>query len=665
MQVTRLPMITLGGRVVDAQQHPVAGVTAACDVQLRPGTMQSLTAVTGADGSYQLAQVPASAIIGQLWLEKEGYRQPVAGNMSVAGKETLPDIVLGDALLTGTVRDAETGAPLTGARISLLEGGQIYEDTQGTDKNGRFAYRLRHTQPANITLFIAHPPPDYLPMKAPDVMQVEVQAGRSTAGVVLPLRKGYNVTGTVTDGKSKPVAGPICIYQPFHQNGVWSADDRYTWATTDPHGHFTAYGLPAGQGQIEYSGPSQDEWEEPAPISLKVPAKGPIALTLMRRARQTVRGRVVDTQHHPVGGAYLYFTVFHGSTWREVLTAMTDNDGSYKLKIPMGFTVSLLASEKEGYRLAAYGLQTNKGGDRIGDPVMAPCTALVHGKVCDTDGKPVPGAAVLSMEGGRANRAITDATGAFTLHHQPACALHLIAATSSGGGLATVSPLTEALPQSPSPAGKPEQEERSIFGKDVFITCKPARLIPPCDTSLALALLDADGKLPPPQRRFNRTETLRLMADIDLDQVVRLCANGREPVAEGLRAYLLARQAEREPAQVRNFLVQLNLLKSPVCKLYAAVELGIAVVKDDPELAEQLYLMAKPIYDSSPYGYDDARYMAGLLRPGIYQDFSQLTIALAALLHKDEDVDAMLAHLRMLARLSGDSAEVFPSPALR
>ena len=53
-------------------------------------------------------------------------------------------------------------------------------------------------------------------------------------------------------------------------------------------------------------------------------------------------------------------------------------------------------------------------------------------------GRPVAGATVVSAEGGLQARAVTDAAGAFTLDKQPEGVLHLVAATPSGGGVATV-----------------------------------------------------------------------------------------------------------------------------------------------------------------------------------------------------------------------------------
>ncbi len=94
------------------------------------------------------------------------------------------------------------------------------------------------------------------------------------------------------------------------------------------------------------------------------------------------------------------------------------------------------------------------------------------------------------------------------------------------------------------------------------------------------------------------------------------------------------------------------MLKAPDCKLYAAVEIGIAVMKTDPELAEQLYQIAKPLYDRI-----EARPKAstGISKDSVSSTISLRTriITLAALLQKQADVDAMLAQLNALAKANG------------
>ncbi len=364
-----------------------------------------------------------------------------------------------------------------------------------------------------------------------------------------------------------------------------------------------------------------------------------LILSLALVSAATVTGRVVDTHHHPLAGVKVTLCVsYQQDRQTKNFTVVTGADGRYKLPMTAPHEVFLSLLEKAGYRQRfTKNLITNNSKDTLADAVMVPYNAVVHGKVCDAAGKPVKGATVVSVEVGLFYRAVTDSAGAFTLTHQPLDVQHLIAATPTGGGLATGTENT----------------------KSVLITCSPARIAKPHDIPLALALLDADSKLPKEKRRFNRAETIHQIANIDLALAVRLSTTGDEPVPDGLRAYLLARQAEQNPVKVDEILAQLNTLHNPACKLYAAVEMGIAVVQTDPALAGRLYLTAKPIYDRSSHGRDAAMTIPGL---GSFDDISLRTITLAGLLRKTADLNTMLAHLHIAAKLAEKENAVFFTP---
>ena len=89
---------------------------------------------------------------------------------------------------------------------------------------------------------------------------MELQDGK-TVTVVLKLRKGLTVTGTVTDEEGKPVAGvDFCIRMPYDLNNAWmeNRNDTEVHFTTDQQGHFTVSGLPAGKGTLMLSRQSSD-----------------------------------------------------------------------------------------------------------------------------------------------------------------------------------------------------------------------------------------------------------------------------------------------------------------------------------------------------------------------------------------------------------------------
>ncbi len=614
VHLTRVPLHSVTGRVVDARHHPLAGVVAAFSVPISQGRQpKGITVITGADGGYSLPNIPAGQTVSLLWLEKDGYRQPVNGTLTNDGKGAIPDAVLGDALLKGTVVDAETHQPLARVYITVYHGKAHWDDWH-TDYRGRFFYRAGPMQ----LKVLATCPYGYRQMTDKEGAQIDLQDGK-TAAVVLKLDRGLSLSGTVTDDTGQPVAGASLDINQFAD--VSQSDYvTHTDFATDQQGKFTVSGLQAGKGTVylnNYFYRVPADWALAEPLDIEVPAKEPIAIKLTRINRRTVHGRVVDAQHHPLSGVTV--TALVGFGWPPQMTAITGTDGDYLLEmIPAKQEVSLLSLAKPGYCLPISGKLPATSDDTIADVALAACTASVQGKVCDAGGKPVAGATVVSAEAGPDNRAVTDAAGAFTLSGQPEGELHLVAATPTGGGLAACT----------APAA------------NIRITCTPGLLAQSCDVPLAMKLFDADSKLPAAQRRFKSEEAIREIADIDPDSALRLAAmTGDEPLSEGLHAYLLARKAEVNPAQVEENLVQLNTLKDDNYKLYAAVEMGIAVVRSDPELAERLYAIAKTIYDRTTHEPTDIEGL-GLC------DLSLSATALAELLHKTTDLKEMLAQAK-------------------
>lgn len=714
----------LEGTVVDAETgRPVAGRTF---IRLYAGntlTRESLKANcwTEQNGHFFLRVEP-----GQLSLSiarvPYGYLEPKAAETIPVdlreGKTLTVTLKLHKGLpMTGTLYDGD-GKPLAGM-YSLL----FNPSTQSRDANwysrwvnisadGQGHFEVAGL-PAGKGTFdrINDLSPEW---ELPEPVAVELPA---KAPIIIRLRRIalYNVTGTVSDDAGKPAAGVHFFYSGQRSNAF----------ATDARGHFEITGVPAGRGWLELSDTEQPAYPNESiafnRLYVEVPLKEPLILSITHKAIRAVSGRVVDSAHQPLAGVEITFFLPDQYGDKRHPTAHTGADGRYQS--PPGTQVFLLGLYKAGYRQRITGTLCNNGTDAIDDAVMVPCTATVHGKVLDAGGKPLPGATVVSAEGGLDMRAVTDTAGAFTLVNQPEGDLHLVAATPAGGGLATC----------------PENT------KDVLITCTPGTVAKPIDIPLAMQLLDADsklpeaqrhfdrgqimnmmsdglrdylhgkqtaegqalavhlletdGKLPREQRLFDRTEIIRELADVNFALALRLTMNGDEPVSDDLRAYLLGKQAEQQPEKVDDIVVQLNLLKASDSKLYAAVAMGMAAAKTEPELAEQLYQIAKQSYDRWAHGSDDVESLSRLddlaqfLRaslPGFVQkstnldvlldqtsgwakqqeaesvprleDFERIApmIAFAGVLHRSADLDAMLARLKLL--LKSPRSFAIPAP---
>ena len=432
------------------------------------------------------------------------------------------------------------------------------------------------------------------------------------------------VTGTVTDTAGKPAVGLKLSFRNEYQG--W-----FRTATTDWHGHFEFTKIPSGSGFLTLAADEQPaypgEWLENLWMVVQIPAQEPLAVTITHSPLHTVGGRVLDARQHPLAGVTISYSMPDERRGRKTRTTVTGADGRYQVgKVAPGEHVYLLSLEKAGYRQRITGTLTNDEKDAIGDALMAACTATVQGTVCDGDGKPVHGATVVSVEGGASNRAVTDAAGAFTLTEQPEGELHLVAATPDGGGLTTC----------------------ADNATNVRITCIPGMRANPHDLASARQMLKADSKLPVAQRRINHAETIREMSDIDPEPARRLAASREEPLSDSVRAYLLAKQAEQHPDSIGELITQLHRFTDPNWKLYAATELGIAAVKTDPALAEQLYALAKPLYDRASHNlYDGFDNFTGCRGS---HDITLGTFALAGLLRKQTDVEAILAQVNQWAK---------------
>ncbi|HLN62731.1 MAG TPA: carboxypeptidase-like regulatory domain-containing protein, partial [Symbiobacteriaceae bacterium] len=136
---------SLGGRVADSYQKPVAGATVTA--RLADGT--ELTASTAADGSYRFGQVPAGAPL-VLTAGLAGYTAAASGQVLTLqpGAETQADLTLRAATGTISGRVAGEGGPVAaGLEVQLWLSGQGLVDRTTTDGNGLFTFKAVPADP--------------------------------------------------------------------------------------------------------------------------------------------------------------------------------------------------------------------------------------------------------------------------------------------------------------------------------------------------------------------------------------------------------------------------------------------------------------------------------------------------------------------------------------
>lgn len=105
----------------------------------------------------------------------------------------------GNGIISGVVRDAETGAPLAGVRVSVQGSSQKSASTT-TDSQGR--YRLGDIPPGQVGLSAgAHPETAYHAGQR----TVTLAAGQELHSIDIPMRGVGRVSGRIADDEGKPV----------------------------------------------------------------------------------------------------------------------------------------------------------------------------------------------------------------------------------------------------------------------------------------------------------------------------------------------------------------------------------------------------------------------------------------------------------------------------
>ncbi len=398
VRVAHLAMHTVTGRVLDVRNHPEAGVTVNFRVSDTTGRAQGLTAVTGENGGYQLANIPLGYQVSPLSLEKAGYRQyfpPSNKQLTSAANGAIDDVVLDDALLNISAVDAETGRPIPNAFIDIfqLNSDNIPVCGLNVDRNGQGFVRL---PPGQMTLLVVDSRGDYQNMTPADAMPVNLQEGQTTSAV-LKLHKGLTVAGTVVDGDGKPApAATFYLRMIYNNDGTPGRNDTQVQITSDQQGHFEFSGLPAGKGvlTLEHMSNPGDLWDQPTPQTIELPAKEPITVTVTRLAVHSVRGRVVDTHFQPVAGVTVSVIMKYVNELRQAsfntFTAVTGEDGHYLLQqVPVGHEITLATLVKDGYVQPINGTPALADNDALPDALLG--NALLKLTVVDAEtGSPIP-----------------------------------------------------------------------------------------------------------------------------------------------------------------------------------------------------------------------------------------------------------------------------------
>lgn len=176
---------------------------------------------------------------------------------------TAPAVDNHTAVIRGRVLRADTGRPLSSARVAATRAGSGSEiATSISDESGRFELRGlkagRYTVQATRTGYVTF---SYGQRRSSEAGRaIEVGIAQTVNGIELSLPRGAVITGTVVDEYGEPLVGaPVEVMRPRFVNGVrrmLSIGGALTGADlTDDRGHFRLHGLEAGTYYVA-AGPS-------------------------------------------------------------------------------------------------------------------------------------------------------------------------------------------------------------------------------------------------------------------------------------------------------------------------------------------------------------------------------------------------------------------------
>ncbi len=335
-----------------------------------------------------------------------------------AGVSNLPaDHPFANIRITGRVTDADTGAGVPGAMITLRSAfGETHLGPAGGDGSvqattaGDGTYALIGVPPGNFELD-THAS-GYLPetMRFRKFSEVEHDDGFDFA-----LEPAGIIEGRVLDGSGNGLGGATVVALEPGTNFVGESAVR---SISAEDGRFVLD--PVSSGALRLLATHADA----AASSVDIEA-GDLPLRrvdIRMAAGQIVRGTVSDVDG-PVAGASVGLRALRVPgdellMMRPVLsTRLTDAEGHFELRAPVGAGIELRAS--------ADGYQGRTARARVGDEPVVLSMQLQRGEklagiVTAADGRPAVGAHIMvAARGGGSGRTQTDRTGAFVIHGLP------------------------------------------------------------------------------------------------------------------------------------------------------------------------------------------------------------------------------------------------------
>lgn len=289
----------------------------------------------------------------------------------------IPQYLAAAATIEGTVKDSETGLPISGALVEATKGGQVrYSDT--TASNG--TYSLTGVQPSNYTLEVSAP--GYQTQS----VGVNPKNNQITTVNFQLVPHGGEIDGTVTDATTTlPISGAtIRIFQGIN---------LILTTTTNGAGFYSAPNLAPDNYLVEASATGYQTQVQGATVQVNTTTTVNFAL---ESNPGTISGTVTDAlTTNPIVDALV--EVFEES----ILIGFADTDGSGQYTIsglaPGSYIVTASAT---GYQSKTEGASVISGLTTTVDFSLSQIAGTIAGKVTNAStSTPIPDATINVFHG--------------------------------------------------------------------------------------------------------------------------------------------------------------------------------------------------------------------------------------------------------------------------
>ena len=367
---------------------------------------------------------------------------------------------------TGSLSGLVTGAgrPLANICVLAFSENNGHEHVGRTAKNG--TYLVRHLRPGPyLVIFLTGlkqcpSTGNWLPQWYPGVTSarkfnkikvLRIKAGKDTAGINAQLKRGAEITGTVSNTSGKAIAG-VCVTSPSPALFSFASPDISTGA----NGRYELHSLPPGKYKILFTidcgakGNYGYQWwkdattERAAGIIKLTGAQVKENINVRLKPGATVAGTVVakSPAGKPIAGVCVTAYAVDGNAYSE--SGPTSTTGTFLLRglaagaYRLAFDPTCTRDGRSNYLFARSTVTLKTGQTDQGLTVTLNLGGGISGLVTDSHGHPVSGACV-RVRDGHGDVAITGPNGTYRLAGVPT-GNHLVEFTGGCGNPGSLAP---------------------------------------------------------------------------------------------------------------------------------------------------------------------------------------------------------------------------------